>query len=161
MKHEARVLTRRFGAVVVMLLALGLAVVGTTPPAQAATAPSPAATTLFEHRVVNAINAQRASYHRGRLSLSTCPQRYADRWAPSIVSQLRHQSMLTILKGCGATVAAENLAAGNLSPTGIVAAWMKSPGHRANILDSRLNRIGVGAVYARGRWNVVADFTRS
>jgi len=37
---------------------------------------------------------------------------------------------------------------------------MASPGHRANILDGRLTRIGVAAVYARGQWVVVADFTR-
>jgi uncharacterized protein YkwD len=38
---------------------------------------------------------------------------------------------------------------------------MASPGHRANILDSRLNKIGVAAVYANGRWTVAANFSRS
>lgn len=161
MKHEARVFARRFGAVVVMLLALGPAVIVAAPSAQAASAPSPAATTLYEYQVINAMNAQRAKSHLGRLYPSACPQRYADRWAPYMVWYFRHQSMLPILQGCHATVAAENLAAGNVSASAIVALWMKSPGHRANILDGRLNRIGVAAVYARGRWNVVADFTRS
>ena len=161
MKYEARVFVRRFGGVAAMLLALGPAVVVAAPPAEAAYVPSPAATTLYEYQVINAINAQRANYHRDRLWLSSCPQRYADRWAPYMVWYFRHQSMLPILQGCHATEVAENLAAGNFSASGMVAAWMNSPGHRANILDSRLNRIGVAAVYARGRWNVVADFTRS
>ena len=136
-----------------MLLAMGPAVVVAAPSAQAST--------LYEYQVVNAINAQRANYHLGRLWLSACPQWYADRWAPYAVWYFRHQSMGPILQGCKATVAAENLAFGNQSADGIVAAWMASPGHRQNILDGRLNRIGVAAVYARGRWTVVADFTRS
>jgi len=143
-----------------MLLAVGQAVILTAPSAQAA-GPSPAATTSYEYQVVNAINAQRAKYYRSRLWLSPCPQWYADRWANYNVWYFRHQPMLPILQGCHATVVAENLAYGNVSAAKIVDAWMASPGHRANILDGRLNRIGVSAVYARGRWNVVADFTRS
>jgi len=57
-----------------MLLAMGPAVVVAAPSAQAST--------LYEYQVVNAINAQRANYHLGRLWLSACPQSYADRWAP-------------------------------------------------------------------------------
>jgi uncharacterized protein YkwD len=131
----------------------------TAPSAEAST-PSPAATTLYEYQVINAINAQRANNHLGRLWLSACPQGYAERWAPYMVWYFRHQLMLPILQGCRANVAAENLAIGNVSASKIVDAWMASPGHRANILDGRLNRIGVAAVYARGRWNVVADFAR-
>ncbi len=40
--------------------------------------------------------------------------------------------------------AAENIAAGHTTPDDVVAAWMSSPGHRANILDCRLRDIGVG-----------------
>jgi len=43
----------------------------------------------------------------------------------------------------------------------MVAAWVASYDHRANILDGRLTRIGVAAVFANGTWTVVADFTRS
>lgn len=42
------------------------------------------------------------------------------------------------------TRAGENLLNGNTTPTGAVDAWMGSPPHRANILDSRFGRIGVG-----------------
>lgn len=43
---------------------------------------------------------------------------------------------------------AENIAlgyrdSGNWSPRGVVRAWMRSPGHRRNILDCRLRHIGV------------------
>lgn len=40
--------------------------------------------------------------------------------------------------------AAENIAAGNPTPEGVVEGWMNSPGHRANILNPDLQEIGVG-----------------
>jgi uncharacterized protein YkwD len=43
---------------------------------------------------------------------------------------------------------AENIAAATLTdatPAATVAAWMSSPGHRANILDPDFSRIGIGA----------------
>ncbi len=57
----------------------------------------------------------------------------------------------------------ENLAEGDFrSDAGVVGAWMKSPGHRANILKSGYKEIGVAAVYGRfeGRpaWIVVQEF---
>ena len=42
----------------------------------------------------------------------------------------------------------ENLALGHRSPAAAVAAWMRSPGHRANLLDAGFDRIGVAAVRA-------------
>ena len=39
---------------------------------------------------------------------------------------------------------AENIAAGQRSAAEVVAGWMDSPGHRANILDRELTQIGVG-----------------
>jgi len=41
-------------------------------------------------------------------------------------------------------VAGENLLNGNTNASGAVDAWMGSPPHRANILDDRFGRIGVG-----------------
>ncbi|GAA3856376.1 hypothetical protein GCM10022243_22000 [Saccharothrix violaceirubra] len=40
--------------------------------------------------------------------------------------------------------AAENIAFGQKTPTEVVAAWMKSPVHRANILNCSLKELGVG-----------------
>lgn len=42
--------------------------------------------------------------------------------------------------------AGENIAQGQQTPEAVVAAWMKSPGHRANILNPRFGHLGVGAV---------------
>ncbi|WP_119079679.1 CAP domain-containing protein [Chitinophaga alhagiae] len=48
--------------------------------------------------------------------------------------------------------AAENVAYGNLSAEAVVDGWIKSPGHRRNMLGN-FNLIGIGA--ARGKGNIV------
>ncbi|SHK31673.1 Cysteine-rich secretory protein family protein [Selenomonas ruminantium] len=42
----------------------------------------------------------------------------------------------------------ENIAAGAATPEDVVEMWMNSPGHRANILNSDYEELGVGYVYA-------------
>ena len=44
-------------------------------------------------------------------------------------------------------VSAENIARGQPSPAEVVAGWMASPGHRANILNPDLQRIGAGYAF--------------
>jgi len=162
MTNRPKALARRIGGVVVMLLALSPAVMVTAPSAHAAVTPSALTTARYETRVIYQINLQRARYHKGRLAAASCPDRYAERWAAYLARSGRfyHQSMYPILRGCGAHRVAENLARGNVGAEKIVAAWMRSPGHRANVLDGRLTRIGVAAVYRNGTWTVAADFSR-
>ncbi|GGM49345.1 hypothetical protein GCM10012275_20270 [Longimycelium tulufanense] len=51
--------------------------------------------------------------------------------------------------------AAENIAAGYGTPEKVVAGWMKSSGHRANILNCALTEVGVGfAENPRGSFRV-------
>ena len=50
----------------------------------------------------------------------------------------------------------ENIAMGQTTPKEVVSAWMNSPGHRANILDSSYVYIGVG--YCNDHW--VQQFAR-
>ena len=75
----------------------------------------------------------------------------------------RQQKMVHVLdgRGVGARVCAEgvcrigvaeNIAAGQRSTADVMAAWMASPGHRANI-QGRYRFIGVG--YSGGYWCVV------
>ncbi|MCO5994710.1 CAP domain-containing protein [Actinoallomurus rhizosphaericola] len=45
---------------------------------------------------------------------------------------------------------AENIAKGYATPEAVVQGWMKSPGHRANILNCSLKAIGVGVAYGSG-----------
>jgi uncharacterized protein YkwD len=48
--------------------------------------------------------------------------------------------------------AAENVAYGNLDAEGVVNGWIKSPGHRKNMLGT-YNLIGIGA--AKGKGNII------
>jgi len=145
-----------------MLFALGPALMVAVPPAQAAAAPSPAVTAQYEARAIYLINRQRLSHGIHSLKPVSCPDQWAEVWASYLGSTGRfyHRSMLAYLRGCRVSKVAENLARGNVSADSLVAAWMASPGHRANILDRQLTTIGMGAVYARGTWTLVADFAR-
>jgi uncharacterized protein YkwD len=53
----------------------------------------------------------------------------------------------------GLSARAENIAVGQRDAAEVMADWMSSPGHRANILDCSLTRLGVGmATGAAGPW---------
>jgi len=158
MASGPRLVARRIVLVASLLVGPGLVV--TAAPAQAYT---PSATTVaaYEARVIYQINVQRARYNKSALTATWCPDWYAEYWSPYLARTrlFYHRSMDQILQGCHAARAAENLARG-YSADGTVVAWMASAGHRANVLDGSLTRIGVAAVYANGQWTVVADFTR-
>ena len=159
-----KALTRRIGALLVILVALGPAIIVAAPSAQAAYAPSASTVAAFEARVIWRMNKERARLHRGgRLTQASCADKYAESWSSYLAKTGRfyHRQMMPFLRACHASRVGENLARGHVSADQIVSAWMASPGHRRNILDGRLTRIGVAAVYGRGGWTVAADFTRS
>jgi uncharacterized protein YkwD len=54
----------------------------------------------------------------------------------------------------------ENLAAGNPTPESAMASWMRSPGHRANLLRAEYREIGVGVLSGTGEYGIywVQDF---
>ncbi|MDI6100287.1 CAP domain-containing protein [Actinoplanes sp. NEAU-A12] len=57
-------------------------------------------------------------------------------------------SFVTRVKAAGYTKpSAENIAWGYRSASAVVDGWMKSPGHRANILNCKSKTVGVGVVY--------------
>ncbi|MBO5907020.1 MAG: LysM peptidoglycan-binding domain-containing protein [Clostridia bacterium] len=54
--------------------------------------------------------------------------------------------------------AGENIAKGQRTPEAVVNAWMNSPGHRANILNSSYTHIGVGYVKDGNIWTQMFIF---
>ncbi|MGY1741997.1 MULTISPECIES: CAP domain-containing protein [unclassified Blastococcus] len=50
----------------------------------------------------------------------------------------------------GQSARAENIARGQADAAAVMASWMDSPGHRANILDCGLTRLGVGVAEGPG-----------
>ncbi|SDE29165.1 Uncharacterized conserved protein YkwD, contains CAP (CSP/antigen 5/PR1) domain [Blastococcus fimeti] len=59
-------------------------------------------------------------------------------------TNLAGQSPFDRASAAGVSARAENIARGQSDPAAVMTAWMNSPGHRANILDCSLSRLGVG-----------------
>ena len=79
--------------------------------------------------------------------LTTAAQKYADRLAKlDVLSHFADGSLGTRLKRVGArySIAGENLAKGQGSPDSAVRSWMRSSGHRANIVNGRFGKAGFG-----------------
>jgi uncharacterized protein YkwD len=92
----------------------------------------------FELEVIRLTNIERTT--RGLRPLEVVPALMTDgrNWSNNQASRGRmyHSRM-----GHG-----ENVAYGQRTPQEVMRAWMTSPGHRRNILNSRYTQIGVGSV---------------
>ena len=76
-------------------------------------------------------------------------ENYFDHVSPAGETPLARIKASTYLPPKAAYLVGENIALGTMqlaTPTAIVATWMKSPGHRANILNSDFRDSGVGVV---------------
>ncbi len=65
-----------------------------------------------------------------------------------------------IQAGARFSALAENVAQGP-SAANIHAQWMKSPHHRANLLDTELNSVGIAVTQRNGQLFAVEDFSRA
>jgi uncharacterized YkwD family protein len=110
----------------------------------------------FEGKVVQLVNQKRAQAGLKPL---------AHNWELSRVARFKSTDMrdrgyfshtsptygspFTMIKSFGISyrAAGENIAMGQSTPQDVVDAWMKSPGHRANILSTQFTEIGVGYAY--------------
>jgi uncharacterized protein YkwD len=125
----------------------------TAPPAAPAPAPAaPAAPALtadetFAATLVTLTNEQRAAAGLGPLAVSDCATQQAVARAQVLVAENRfeHDPLGPILEACGPGSAGENLALGYRTPADMMAGWMGSEGHRANILRA-YSSIGIGCV---------------
>ena len=140
----------------------------TAPPATAPATTAPpttapvSATDAYEARILVLVNQERAGAGLSPLTASSCADGFAESWAPVLQANraLSHQSLGPILTACHSRTAGENVAYGNVTADQMMAMWMNSPGHRANILSPRFTAIGIAAVTdATGRWYGVQDFT--
>ncbi len=152
----------------VVALAAALALLVGALPAQAASCPgadlTPAAGTLAEVRdaTLCLLNRERAERGAPRLRAHGDLQRSARRFSRAMVegSFFAHvapdgSTMMDRIRATGYLAGArgyrvgENLAWGTgerATPRQTVAAWMRSPGHRANLLDARYRAVGIGVV---------------
>ncbi len=109
--------------------------------------------TDFISEVVRLVNEERAAYGLSPLQtmegLTAAAQIRAEE-LPELFSHTRPDgsSCFTVLNEAGIkySMSGENIAAGQSTPAAVVSSWMDSEGHRANILNSRFQYIGVGYV---------------
>ena len=109
----------------------------------------------YVSEVVRLVNIERTERGLPALTMDTRLNAAAAERAEEIITHFAHErpdgsSWFTILSEYGISyrAAAENIAGGQPTPSAVVNSWMNSSGHRANILDGSLRKIGVG--YARG-----------
>lgn len=109
----------------------------------------------YRQEVLDLVNAERAKYgltalEMGDANLTAAAQTRAEEIA-TVNSHVRPDGTkcFTVLKDYNVTDAptGENAAWGSVSPEEVVAAWMNSAGHRANILDPEARKMGVGYYY--------------
>jgi uncharacterized protein YkwD len=150
-----------------LLLGVGLAACVLSGPVFAATPTRPEASLLRE------MNRVRASYALGTLHSDATLQRAARAHSSAMLRTgiFTHGDFAPRMRrfGVRSSYAGENLAWGigaSASARAIVAEWLASPAHRANLLRPGFRRIGVGRVvgtfagYA-GAAVVTADFAGS
>ncbi|MBM4425214.1 MAG: CAP domain-containing protein [Chloroflexi bacterium] len=125
------------------------------PPSHTPSGCQPQGNGGFEAEVVALINVERANNGLGPLSQQS--QLTAAAQAHSTDMACNHFFSHTgsngsspfdrmAQQGYSFSAAAENIAAGYGTPADVVAGWMNSPGHRANILGP-YTQIGVGYIY--------------
>jgi len=163
---------RRAGAAALAAgMAAGLTVGVTTaaPPASAmvmqSDRPAPEVwIARYNERVVTLVNRRRASHGLRPVRVTACASSYAQRWSSRLTRDdvFVHSDLGRILDECNAVYASENLAMtyDGARPRDLVRAWMRSPGHRANILSRKARLTGVSVRWdvSQSAWVAVQNF---
>ncbi|MET0467264.1 MAG: CAP domain-containing protein [Aeromicrobium sp.] len=139
-----------------LLTAIALLVVPAAPQASAMS------TTTFGKKLHQQTNASRAFRDIKKLKYHKCIDHYAQRQANNMAKKRKiyHQDMGTVLRKCNLSAVGENVATGFTSPKANVKAWLRSPGHRRNLLSKTYTRLGIGVAKAGGRTYTVQVFGR-
>jgi uncharacterized protein YkwD len=139
-------ITRLGIAVAATALTLGMnaGVIGAAPTSEAVA-------------VIELVNAERGARNLPHLTLSDALATSAEQYAASMAaanffSHTGADGSTITQRGeaagyVGWTFLGENLAAGQTTPERVVAGWMSSPSHRANVLSPLAVEIGIGYSY--------------
>ena len=139
-------------ALIALVPAALFGMVAVASPAQAA-APT---TTQMQSDIVYWTNAWRVKFGCGKVRLDANLARagrnhsaWMARTGTFSHTGVNRSTFVARASVAGYTAArSENIAWGYRSGADVVAAWIKSPGHKANIADCGARAVGVGAVYA-------------
>lgn len=138
-------------------------------PAMAVMPEAPRTGTVAEQYLYSEANAEREQRGLAPLRWDETLHRAAERHAGEMAAResISHQypgerdlAARGHEAGAKFTVISENVAAAWSAPV-IHDAWMHSPDHRANLLDPRVNAVGISVVRRGGQLYAVEDFDRA
>jgi len=131
-----------------------------------AAAPKTIDTTGFAEEMLRLVNAERARAGLAALGSTSALNAAAQKRAEEITVRVSHtrpdgRDCFTVFADYGveASHRGENLAAGYKTPAEVMAGWMKSSGHKKNILGD-FNKLGVGITVKNGTIHWVQLFMR-
>jgi len=110
--------------------------------------------------IVTLTNAERAAAGLPALGVSSCATQQAAARSALLVAEGRfeHDPLGPILEACASGTVGENLSLGYASAQAAVTGWMKSQGHRENILRTSFSQIGVACTQGARGWLCVQVF---
>ena len=106
----------------------------------------------YAQQVFTLVNQERANNGLAALTWDNSMASYSDRRAMEITTDFSHNS------AGGKMNVGENIGKGANSPEMAMDAWMRSDGHRANILDSSYTKISVSCYYDGSTYYWVQNF---
>lgn len=149
-------LQRALGAIVLSLTLVAASIAAPSvataaPPVAPTAAVAAAAAVTPEQQVALLINKQRKAKKLPELKVYTVMQSAAETWGTHLKNKgvFAHSSSSwrsSKISASGWASSGENLAWGYTSASAAVAAWMKSSGHKANILGKSYRGMGIGYV---------------
>ncbi len=111
----------------------------------------------YDEEVLRLVNIERSKAGLTAFTTNSTLKSAADKRAQETVQSFSHTrpngtGFETALNEYGVSyrAAGENIAYGQKSPQEVVTGWMNSPGHRANILNGKFNKIGIGVYKTNG-----------
>jgi uncharacterized protein YkwD len=150
---------------------LVLALVGSLAPAGAATMDSSRGTSVqvaegYADRVLGQLNQRRTARGLKPVKAATCVDSHAQSWASRLDRRdaFAHSDLGRLMSKCSLRYANENLAMvqDGARPAEVVRLWMRSPGHRRNVLAPQARIAGVSLRWdaTRHSWIAVLNFAR-
>jgi len=105
----------------------------------------------FQHQARVVTNNVRDNHDVASLEKTKCVQKFARRQARKMARQERlyHQDLGVVLNRCNLSGVGENVAYGYSTGRAAVKAWMKSPGHRANLLNPGYRQLGMAVRHSK------------
>ncbi len=128
----------------------------TTKAVETTQAPQPSSSN-YASEVLRLVNLKRTEAGLSSFTTESKLTQAANKRAVEIVSKFSHDrpdgsQFFTVFAeyGVNPQSGGENIAYGQQSPAAVVKAWWDSPGHRANILNAKFNKLGVGVHEVNG-----------